>query len=105
MAAVRVVAAGLAGLVLALAPALAQRVVDLENATIADLNQAFNAGTLTSEELTEFCLARINAYDRRGPTLHAMITVNPRALETARALDAERKAKGPRSPLHGIRSC
>ena len=34
--------------------------------------------------------------------MHAVITLNPKALETARALDAERKAKGPRSPLHGI---
>ena len=48
------------------------------------------------------CLARIDAYDRKGPRLRAMITVNLKALETARVLDAERKAKGPRSPLHGI---
>ena len=73
-----------------------------DTATIVDLNAAFKAGTLTSEKLTELCLARIDAYDRRGPALRAMITVNPKALETARALDAERKAKGPRSPLHGI---
>ena len=98
----RVIAASLAVLVLALAPTSAQRAIELENATIAELNQAFTAGTLTSETLTELCLARINAYDRRGPALHAMITVDPKALETARALDAERKAKGPRSPLHGI---
>ena len=48
------------------------------------------------------CLARIDAFDRNGPTLHAVIFLNPRALEQARALDAERKAKGRRSPLHGI---
>src|ERR1019366_10036690 len=48
------------------------------------------------------CLARIQAYDRQGPSLHAVLTLNPKALDTARALDAERKAKGPRSPLHGI---
>ena len=47
-------------------------------------------------------LARIDAYDRQGPRLRAVITLNPKALDTARALDAERKAKGPRSPLHGI---
>ena len=47
-------------------------------------------------------LARIDAYDRKGPALRAVITVNPKALETARAMDAERKTKGPRSPLHGI---
>ena len=80
----------------------AQKTIDLDAATITDLNAAFNAGTLTAEKLTQLCLARIEAYDRKGPRLRAMITVNPKALETARALDAERKAKGPRSPLHGI---
>jgi amidase len=47
-------------------------------------------------------LARIEAYDRQGPRLRAMISVSPQALEQARALDAERKATGARSPLHGI---
>ena len=50
----------------------------------------------------QLCLARIQAYDRQGPSLRAVLTLNPKALDTARALDAERKAKGPRSPLHGI---
>ena len=68
----------------------------------ADINAAFDAGTLTSESLTRMCLARIAAFDRKGPSLHAVMTLNPKALEQARALDAERKAKGRRSPLHGI---
>src|SRR5262245_3197432 len=89
-------------LLLTLAPVTARKTLDLDAATIADLNAAFNAGTLTSERLVQLSLARIQAYDRQGPTLRAVITVNPKALETARALDAERKAKGPRSPLHGI---
>ncbi len=76
--------------------------VDFDNATIAELNAAFNAGTLTAEKLVQLCLARIQAYDRQGPNLNAIITLNPKALETARALDAERKTKGPRSVLHGI---
>ena len=76
--------------------------LDLDSATIADLNAAFNAGTLTAEKLVQLCLARIKAYDRQGPSLRAVITLNPKALEAARALDSERKAKGPRSPLHGI---
>src|SRR5947207_8323192 len=84
------------------APTIATKSIDLDAATIADLNAAFNAGTLTAEALVQLCLARIQAYDRQGPSLHAVITLNPKALETARALDAERKAKGPRSPLHGI---
>jgi amidase len=78
------------------------KTIDLDAATIADLDAAFNAGTLTSEQLVQMCLARIAAYDRQGPKLHAILTLNPKALEIARALDAERKAKGPRSPLHGI---
>ena len=83
-------------------PMLAADSIDLDSATIADLNAAFNAGTLTAEKLVQLCLARIKAYDRQGPSLRAVITINPKALEVARALDAERKAKGPRSPLHGI---
>jgi len=76
--------------------------IDLDAATIADLNAAFNAGTLTAEKLVQLCIARIGAYDREGPQLHAVMALNPKAVETARALDAERKTKGPRSLLHGI---
>lgn len=80
----------------------AQRTLDLDVVTIADVNAAFAKGTLTSERLTQMFLARIDAYDRKGPALRAVITINPKAIETARAMDDERKAKGPRSPLHGI---
>jgi amidase len=74
----------------------------LEQATIADLNAAFDAGTLNSEKLVRRYLARIAAYDKQGPAINAVITLNGKALDTARALDRERKEKGPRSPLHGI---
>ena len=80
----------------------AQKRIDLDSANIADINAAFNSGTLTAEKLVQLCLARIEAYDKHGPSLRALIALNPKALETARQLDAERKAKGPRSPLHGI---
>ncbi len=83
-------------------PASAAKTIDFDAATIADINRAFDAGTLTAERLVQLCLARIEAYDRHGPSLHAVMTLNPKAIETARALDAERKAKGARSPLHGI---
>jgi len=83
-------------------PAASAKTIELDAATIADINAAYAAGTLTAERLVQLCLARIDAYDKQGPSLRAVITVNPRALEIARALDAERKAKGPRSPLHGI---
>jgi amidase len=76
--------------------------LDFDAATIGDINQAFKAGTLTSEQLVQLCLARIQAYDDQGPKINAVLTLNPKALETARALDTERKSKGPRSPLHGI---
>jgi amidase len=74
----------------------------LEEATIADIRQAFDAGTLTSKRLVEMYLARIAAYEDGGPMLNSIITINPKALEIAAALDAERKAKGARGPLHGI---
>src|SRR5579862_6855694 len=78
------------------------RTIDFDAATLRDLNAAFDSGALTSEKLVEMCLARIQAYDHRGPELNAVMALNPKALETARALDIERKSKGPRSPLHGI---
>ena len=76
--------------------------IDLDALTVADINTAFDSGKLTSEQLVQLSLARIKAFDRQGPAVHAIITLNPKALETARALDVERKAKGKRSPLHGI---
>ena len=99
---IRRLCAGLAAIVLlALEPALAKS-IDFDAATIADINAAFDSGTLTSESLTQMCLARIAAFDRKGPSLHAVMTLNPKAVEQARALDVERKTKGRRSPLHGI---
>ena len=76
--------------------------VDLSNATIAQIDAAFDKGTLTSEKLVKMYLKRIEAYDKKGPAINAVITLNPQAIETAKALDKERKAKGPRSVLHGI---
>src|SRR3954468_21091982 len=76
--------------------------VDFDDASVADLEADMKAGTLTSEKLVELCLARIHAYDKQGPSLNAVMALNPKALEEAKALDAELKAKGPRSPIHGI---
>lgn len=75
---------------------------DLATATVADLQAAMDKGTLSSQKLIEMSLARIKAYDDAGPRLNALILVNPRAVDEARALDAERKAKGSRGPLHGV---
>ncbi len=74
----------------------------LSEATVSDINAAMDAGALTSEELVQLYLNRINAYDVQGPSINALIMVNPNALEEARALDLERQTSGPRSPLHGI---
>jgi amidase len=75
---------------------------DLSTATIADINEAFDAGALTSEKLVQLYLNRIEAYDKQGPKINAVYALNENALAQARALDAERAATGPRSPLHGI---
>ncbi|TDJ34875.1 MAG: amidase [Gammaproteobacteria bacterium] len=75
---------------------------ELTTATIADINKAFDSGALNSEKLVELSLARLAAYDEAGPKLNAVMLLNPQAMETARALDAERLDKGRRSPLHGI---
>ncbi len=83
-------------------PSLHAAELNLETATIADLNAAFADGTLTSEKLTAAYLARIAAYDQKGPVINSIITLNPGALAEARALDAERRAGKIRGPLHGI---
>ena len=74
----------------------------VEDATIADLQAAFAKGTLTAEKLTEIYLARIAAYDKQGPAINAVITLNPNAMAEAKALDAERRAGKVRGPLHGV---
>jgi len=74
----------------------------LSEATIADVHQAFRTGELTAKKLVEMSLKRIEAYDRKGPKLNAVICVNPKALEEAAALDAKLETSGPVGPLHGI---
>jgi amidase len=74
----------------------------LEELTLADIASACAAGRMTSQQLTQGYLARIDKLDRRGPSLGAVIETNPRALEIAAALDAERKTRGARGPLHGV---
>ncbi len=75
---------------------------NLEEATVADVNAAFDAGALTSEQLTQLYLNRIDAYDNNSPRINSFLTINPNALETAAALDQERQLTGPRSSLHGV---
>src|ERR1022692_227023 len=75
---------------------------EMEEATVADLQKRMSAGSLTASALTQRYLERIAAIDKRGPALNSVIELNPDALSIAAALDAERIAKGPRGPLHGI---
>ncbi len=76
--------------------------VPLHEATIPEIQKAMEQGKLTSEKLVSLYLARIAAYDKQGPALNSIITLNTEALAVARALDEERKTKGARGPLHGI---
>ena len=77
-------------------------VFDVMEKTISELAAALDSGEVTSRELVELYLARIDAYDKQGPALNAMITLNPNALAKADALDAERATPGARGPLHGV---
>jgi amidase len=73
-----------------------------EEATLGDLQAALATGRQTALSLTRAYLRRIEDLNQRGPALRAVLEVNPDALAIARDLDAQRKAKGPRGPLHGI---
>ena len=75
---------------------------DVVERTIPELQEALRAGTVTSAGLVDRYLARIAAYDRKGPRLNAIIAVNPRARDEAAALDRERASRATRGPLHGI---
>jgi amidase len=75
---------------------------ELDEMTIADLQQGLSSGKFTVRSLTEKYLARIRAIDQHGPAVNAVIQINPDALQIADALDKERRTKKPRGPLHGI---
>ncbi len=75
---------------------------ELEEITIAELQEGMKSGKYTARAIAEKYLARIDALDKHGPSVNSVIEVNPDALEIAEACDKERKAKGARGPLHGI---
>jgi len=75
---------------------------EFEEATVATLRSGILSGKYTARSLAEQYLARIDAVDKRGPAVNAVIELNPDALAIADALDRERQTKGPRGPLHGI---
>jgi amidase len=73
-----------------------------EEATIAELQAAMQAGTLTSRRLVDAYIQRIRQIDLEGVQLDSVIEINPDARTTADELDRERRHGGPRGPLHGI---
>ncbi len=73
-----------------------------EEPTVAHLQAAMKSGQETAVSLVKKYLRRIEEVDHRGPAINSIIELNPDALAMARELDRERRAKGPRSPLHGI---
>ena len=92
--------AWLPALLLAACATTAER--DLHEQNAAALQAALERGELTSRELVDYYLARIEAIDRNGPALNSIIELNPDARAIADALDRERRATGSRGPLHGI---
>jgi amidase len=78
------------------------RSFDLMEATIPQLQAALTTGVVTSHDLVAMYLARIEAYDKRGPSLNSISVTNSKALEQAEVLDAERRGGALRGPLHGI---
>ncbi|OLB49844.1 MAG: amidase [Gemmatimonadetes bacterium 13_2_20CM_2_65_7] len=72
---------------------------DLEELTVAQLQDAMRTGARTSRSICAAYLARIAALDSK---LHAVLETNPETLAIADRLDAERKAGKLRGPLHGI---
>jgi amidase len=71
-------------------------------ATIDDIHAAYKSGQLTCRQLVQMYLDRIEAIDKKGPAINAIITINSDALKEADRLDAAYKASGPVGPLHGI---
>jgi amidase len=74
----------------------------LEETTIRDLQNGMQSGKYTARSIVQKYLARIALLNRVGPVLNQVLETNPDAINIAEELDAERKAKGPRGPLHGI---
>src|SRR5262245_54103806 len=75
---------------------------ELEEMTIAQLQEAVASGRYTARQLVDLYTARINQIDRSGPALRSVIELNPDALTIADSLDVERKSGKVRGPLHGI---
>jgi amidase len=95
-------ALGAAREVVAASPTGEVKSFELDEVTISELQDGMKSGKFTSHSLVEKYTARIHEIDKQGPSLNAVIELNPDAFAIADALDQERQAKGPRSPMHGI---
>jgi Asp-tRNA(Asn)/Glu-tRNA(Gln) amidotransferase A subunit family amidase len=88
------------------APALAQAPgtapFQIVEASIDDIHMAYRSGRLTARQLVQSYLDRINAFDKQGPTINSVLTINPGALAEADRLDAALRNSGLVGPLHGI---
>lgn len=74
---------------------------NIEEVTIEDIQKAYQNNQLTSVELVQMYLDRIEEYDQNGPKINSILTVNPDVLAVAAKMDMER-GKGKHGPLHGI---
>jgi amidase len=81
---------------------VAQSQFDVFEASIAEIRDALDGGQVSSVQLVQQYLDRIQAYDKQGPKLNSIVRVNPQALAQAQALDTEREKTGSRGPLHGV---
>src|SRR5262249_29604237 len=75
---------------------------EVSETTIADIQAAMKSGQLTGYQLVQTYLDRIDAFDKKGPALNCIITLNAHALDEADKLDAAYKRSGMMGPLHGI---
>jgi amidase len=75
---------------------------ELDEVTVSELQDGMKSGKFTARSLVEKYSARIEEIDKHGPAINSILELNPDALPIADALDQERKAKGPRGPLHGV---
>ena len=83
-------------------PAPEIKAFELDEITLADLQDGMKSGKFTARSLAEKYTARIEEIDKQGPGINSVLELNPDALPIADSLDRERKAQGPRGPLHGI---
>src|SRR6185295_12511457 len=74
----------------------------VEEKTIAEIHDALRTRQVTCRGLVEAYLARINAYDQKGPSINAVVLLNPEALKTADELDARMKTGAAMRPLECI---